>query len=245
MSQFLPVSKGFNPRKSHPFSSNRFKRRSPSQYFYIPIECPLGRNCEDGLCALSHTKLEVIFHPVLHRTKRCGMAVLNICVFSQRCAFFHNSRERISSHLVWLNWHWNWSLWDSDPKSFSQRFNLDIDISNKFFIMLQNRIQLHYILNKQESSQNNQLNHEGSDTYYPTYVKEAIAYNAGDDAEMMNLEKRLDAILELCTTPETTASSLTPKIKQYLELTPYNNEMQNSNHNDFEFYNDNLNQLIK
>lgn len=110
--------------------------------------------------------------------------------------------------------------------------------------MLQNRIQLHYILNKQENSLNSEGNFEGGDSQCPSYANENVVYPDGDDKKMMNLEKQLDAILELCTTPETSASSLTPEIKQYLQLTPYNSEMQNANHSAFEFYNDNLNQII-
>lgn len=132
----IPVTRTFDPNKPNPFVSNKFKRRCPIAYFYMPIECSLARSCNNGFCPLSHTKLEVIFHPILHKTKRCSMALMNVCNFSQRCAFHHNDIDRVASHLSWLVWQRNWGMHDNNIASVLAKHNLGKEYVEKVCMMI-------------------------------------------------------------------------------------------------------------
>ncbi|ORM39407.1 uncharacterized protein BXIN_2222 [Babesia sp. Xinjiang] len=107
----IPVTKSFDPNVSHPFMSNTFKRRDPNVHFYLPIECPSHKNCTDGSCPLAHTKLEMMFHPIVYKTRKCKMSIGGLCKFSRQCTFYNNDSERMAAQLLWLVWEKTWDLW--------------------------------------------------------------------------------------------------------------------------------------
>ncbi|UKK00671.2 hypothetical protein MACK_000745 [Theileria orientalis] len=235
MTDTLPVSRSFNPRKNCPFLSSKFKRRCPMHYFYLPVECPLGKNCDDGLCPLSHTKLEVIFHPILHKTKRCSMAVMNVCNFAHRCAFFHNTNDRISSHLSWLVWQKKWNLWETSPEVLSVNFNLDMEVAGKLSYMIESRIESQVMLeslNKDKPI----LSYLNKETPVLGSLNSSVSSRLSKDEKelgcvgeksdtMLDLERQLGAMLDMCNTPETTASTLTPEMRTYIKQYPREKEV--------------------
>ncbi|GBE60520.1 erythrocyte membrane protein [Babesia ovata] len=111
MAANILVTRSFDPARSHPFLSSKFKRRDPNVHFYLPIECPLLKNCTEGSCPLAHTKLEVIFHPIVYKTRKCKMVSMGSCSFPQKCTFYNNDSEKMAAQLLWLAWEKTWDLW--------------------------------------------------------------------------------------------------------------------------------------
>ncbi|KAK1443525.1 hypothetical protein BgAZ_204010 [Babesia gibsoni] len=111
MGDCIPVTKSYEPKQSHPYISGRFKRRDPNIHFYLPIECPFLKNCTDGSCPLAHTKLEVIFHPIVYKTRKCKMSSAGHCNFSHKCSFYNNSTERNAAKVLWRTWEDRWKFW--------------------------------------------------------------------------------------------------------------------------------------
>ncbi|GIX63037.1 erythrocyte membrane protein [Babesia caballi] len=111
MTNSVPVTRAYHPERAHPFLSSKFKRRDPALHFYLPIECPSLKGCPDGSCPLAHTKLEVIFHPIVYKTRQCRMSVTGQCAFSKKCTFYNNDAEKTTAQLMWLIWENTWDLW--------------------------------------------------------------------------------------------------------------------------------------
>eukprot|EP00922_Rhytidocystis_sp_ex-Travisia-forbesii_P032878 GHVS01048904.1.p1 GENE.GHVS01048904.1~~GHVS01048904.1.p1 ORF type:complete len:694 (+),score=192.52 GHVS01048904.1:89-2170(+) len=122
-SQTLPVSRQFNPSRDLPFDIPKFDRREPLEFFYIPVDCPHGKKCSDGACPLAHTKLEKIFHPIVYKTQPCqfikaaaddGSSPLDeagSCEYLLKCAFYHNSEDRLAAETAWRTWETKWDRW--------------------------------------------------------------------------------------------------------------------------------------
>ncbi|EKX74032.1 conserved hypothetical protein [Theileria equi strain WA] len=189
MNDSIPVTRTFDPSKPNPFISNKFKRRCPIAYFYMPIECSLARSCNNGFCPLSHTKLEVIFHPILHKTKRCSMALMNVCNFSQRCAFYHSQSDKMGAQLSWLVWQKKWEVWENNFDSILANYNIGEDIRKKLHVMITPRF----------NSQNP-----------PGKVV------CDDNDCIFDIEKQLNALLDSCDTPDTIASQPTTDLSSGL-----------------------------
>ncbi|UKJ88268.1 hypothetical protein MACJ_000712 [Theileria orientalis] len=138
----IPISRSFDPDHESPFLSYKFKRRCPIRYFYIPIECPFMLGCKDGYCPLSHTVLEVIFHPILHKTKKCSLAIKGQCKFEKKCAFYHSEKDRLASYLSWLVWQKNWEMYDKNVKVVLSKYALSSKIISKIVLMINIRSNL-------------------------------------------------------------------------------------------------------
>lgn len=107
----IPVTKTYERDRFQPFMSHKFKRRDTDVHFYLPIRCPFLRGCPDGSCPLAHTKLEVIFHPIVYKTRRCKMSISGQCMFSQKCTFYNNETEKVCAEQLWRLWEKTWNLW--------------------------------------------------------------------------------------------------------------------------------------
>ncbi|EAN34128.1 hypothetical protein TpMuguga_01g00890 [Theileria parva strain Muguga] len=140
MTASIPISSSFDPDRHEPFLCHKFKRRCPINYFYIPIECPFMLQCADGRCPLSHTVFEVIFHPILHKTKKCSLAVKNKCKFEKKCAFYHGENDRLGAYLSWLVWEKNWEMNSQNTRQMLQKFGLSSKIISKVILMINTRI---------------------------------------------------------------------------------------------------------
>ncbi|EDO07236.1 uncharacterized protein BBOV_IV008820 [Babesia bovis T2Bo] len=112
----IPVTRSYDPTRAYPYLTKKFKRRDPNMHFYIPVECPYLKRCTDGYCPLSHTKLEIMFHPMVYKSRRCKMARSGSCRFSWHCTFYDNESEKLAAHLLWLLWERTWDLWRSNIK---------------------------------------------------------------------------------------------------------------------------------
>ncbi|XP_953886.1 uncharacterized protein TA06225 [Theileria annulata] len=136
MTASIPISSSFDPDRNEPFKCHKFKRRCPINYFYIPIECPHMLKCLDGRCPLSHSTYEVIFHPILHKTKRCTLAFKNKCKLEKKCAFYHGENDRLSSYLSWLVWEKHWGMNSENVIPILQKFGLSSRLISKFVLMI-------------------------------------------------------------------------------------------------------------
>ncbi|GIX63030.1 erythrocyte membrane protein [Babesia caballi] len=108
----IPVTESFDPSRSRPFMSGKFKRRDPSVHFYLPINCPMMKNCADGPCPLSHTQLEVIFHPIKYKSSKCKKVSMGTCSFQGKCSFYHDDSERAHAQIVSAAWEHYWRNWE-------------------------------------------------------------------------------------------------------------------------------------
>ncbi|GBE60522.1 erythrocyte membrane protein, putative [Babesia ovata] len=111
MENAVPITTNYDSTRAYPFLSSKFKRRDPNVHFYLPIECPLSKGCTDGTCPLAHTRLEIIFHPIVYKTRKCKMISMGSCGFPQKCAFYNNDSEKMAAQLLWLVWEKTWDLW--------------------------------------------------------------------------------------------------------------------------------------
>jgi hypothetical protein len=125
---FCTKKKCQNPSKCFGAHSPVMRRRVPSLredglFNYIPKLCPQWGNsmrCDKGdKCHLSHGWLEIIFHPLLYKTKICKSTRRNgICrQYGVYCAKAHKSWEiRNLVKIYGENWkkHYNLSLRDQD-----------------------------------------------------------------------------------------------------------------------------------
>ncbi|GFE54068.1 erythrocyte membrane protein, putative [Babesia ovis] len=113
----IPVTRSYDPSRTYPFLTKKFKRREPNIHFYIPVECPYLKRCTDGYCPLAHTKLEIMFHPMVYKSRKCKLAKSGTCRFSWHCTFYDNDAEKLSAQLLWLIWERRWDLWRENIKS--------------------------------------------------------------------------------------------------------------------------------
>lgn len=159
----VPITKLFDPNKPNPFLSSKFKRRCPNTHFYISIECPSGRNCNDGTCPLAHTKLEIIFHPIVYKTRRCKKATMGVCNFFQKCAFYNSESDRVAAQLLWLVWEKTWDLWRTNIGTVLSNHNkFNNDICRRVSMMMNyrgNQKKLLKTLNDSDDAANILLNH--------------------------------------------------------------------------------------
>ncbi|GFE56109.1 hypothetical protein BaOVIS_034740 [Babesia ovis] len=119
----IPVTKSFDPNVDQPFMSSTFKRRDPNLHFYLPIECPSLKSCTDGSCPLAHSKLEMMFHPLVYKTRKCKMMTGGVCKFSRQCTFYNNDSERMAAQLLWLVWEKTWDLWRQNIETVLRAHN--------------------------------------------------------------------------------------------------------------------------
>ncbi|EDO07239.1 uncharacterized protein BBOV_IV008860 [Babesia bovis T2Bo] len=134
----IPVTKSFDPNVSHPYVSAAFKRRDPNLYFYLPIECPSLKTCTDGTCPLSHTKLEMMFHPLVYKTRKCKMMMEGICKFSGQCTFYNNESDRMAAQLLWLIWEKRWDLWRHNIEAVLNAHNKLVEPVTRNLSMVKN-----------------------------------------------------------------------------------------------------------
>lgn len=88
-------------------------RREPFLFFYLPVPCPLGQQCRNYFCILSHSSFERMFHPLVYRSARCDHVDSNgLCPIS-RCAFAHSPQEKQPAENWWLMWESHWQGWRS------------------------------------------------------------------------------------------------------------------------------------
>ncbi|GAB67524.1 hypothetical protein PCYB_115440 [Plasmodium cynomolgi strain B] len=123
MSVGVPVTKSFNKLKKYPYEINKFDRRETSEYFYLPVDCPRMKKCDDAYCPLAHTKLEKIFHPIVYKTQACQMAKDGACDYFQKCAFYHDSNDKNEAHLNWTIWEKKWNKWRNNIDSILTQHN--------------------------------------------------------------------------------------------------------------------------
>ncbi|CAD2095161.1 conserved Plasmodium protein, unknown function [Plasmodium vinckei] len=123
MSIGVPVTKSFNKLKKYPYEINKFDRRETNEYFYLPVDCPRMKKCDDAYCPLAHTKLEKIFHPIVYKTQACQMAKDGACDYFQKCAFYHDSNDKNEAHLNWTIWEKKWDKWRNNIDSILTQHN--------------------------------------------------------------------------------------------------------------------------
>ncbi|GAW82000.1 hypothetical protein, conserved [Plasmodium gonderi] len=123
MSIGVPVTKSFNKLKKYPFEINKFDRRETNEYFYLPVDCPRMKKCDDAYCPLAHTKLEKIFHPIVYKTQACQMAKDGACDYFQKCAFYHDSNDKNEAHLNWTIWEKKWDKWRNNIDTILTQHN--------------------------------------------------------------------------------------------------------------------------
>ncbi|CAA9989314.1 conserved Plasmodium protein, unknown function [Plasmodium knowlesi strain H] len=119
----VPVTKSFNKLKKYPYEINKFDRRETNEYFYLPVDCPRMKKCDDAYCPLAHTKLEKIFHPIVYKTQACQMAKDGACDYFQKCAFYHDSNDKNEAHLNWTIWEKKWNKWRNNIDSILTHHN--------------------------------------------------------------------------------------------------------------------------
>ncbi|SBS85695.1 hypothetical protein POVCU2_0032890 [Plasmodium ovale curtisi] len=123
MSVGVPVTKSFNKLKKYPYEINKFDRRETNEYFYLPVDCPRMKKCDDAYCPLAHTKLEKIFHPIVYKTQACQMAKDGACDYFQKCAFYHDSNDKNEAHLNWTIWEKKWDKWRNNVDNILTQHN--------------------------------------------------------------------------------------------------------------------------
>lgn len=137
----VPVTKTFNKLKKYPFEANRFDRREPNEYFYLPVDCPLLKKCDDAYCPLAHTKLEKIFHPIVYKTQACQMAKDGTCDYFKKCAFYHDNKDKHDAYLKWTCWEKKWGKWRENIDNILLKHNKnDKEIKRKVDSILKVRI---------------------------------------------------------------------------------------------------------
>ncbi|SCM18952.1 conserved Plasmodium protein, unknown function [Plasmodium berghei] len=150
MSIGVPVTKSFNKLKKYPYEINKFDRRETNEYFYLPVDCPRMKKCDDAYCPLAHTKLEKIFHPIVYKTQACQMAKDGACDYFQKCAFYHDSNDKNEAHLNWTIWEKKWDKWRNNIDSILTQHNKnDKEIRRKVESILKIRMpHFNYTTNK-------------------------------------------------------------------------------------------------
>jgi len=111
-----------NPPKCFDAHSEVMRRRVPTQgeqglFNYIPEPCPQWQKLKKctlrGSCSRSHGWLEIIFHPLLYKTKMCKSNVKNgVCrEYGVYCAKAHNlSGIRNLVQIYGENWKRHYDL---------------------------------------------------------------------------------------------------------------------------------------
>ncbi|EDL46318.1 hypothetical protein, conserved [Plasmodium vivax] len=151
MSVGVPVTKSFNKLKKYPYEINKFDRRETNEYFYLPVDCPRMKKCDDAYCPLAHTKLEKIFHPIVYKTQACQMAKDGACDYFQKCAFYHDSNDKNEAHLNWTIWEKKWDKWRNNIDSILTQHNKnDKEIRRKVESILKIRMP-HFNYNSNKS----------------------------------------------------------------------------------------------
>jgi len=131
--KFCKIKKCRNPSKCFDAHSSVMKRRVPTLrkdglFNYIPKLCPQWENskkCNKGdSCHFSHGWLEIIFHPLLYKTKICKSNHKNgVChEYDVYCAKAHNPKEiRNLVKIYGQDWkkHYDLSLRETNVSSSS------------------------------------------------------------------------------------------------------------------------------
>jgi len=105
----------FDPNLIRPYEIPDFERRDPLEYFYVPVDCPSARGCNDGQCPLAHSKFEKMFHPIVYKSQKCDRDRESGCEYNRgpRCSFFHDYSDLTSSREQWKKWEKTWNKWRS------------------------------------------------------------------------------------------------------------------------------------
>ncbi|EUD66287.1 hypothetical protein C922_03203 [Plasmodium inui San Antonio 1] len=187
MSIGVPVTKSFNKLKKYPYEINKFDRRETNEYFYLPVDCPRMKKCDDAYCPLAHTKLEKIFHPIVYKTQACQMAKDGACDYFQKCAFYHDSNDKNEAHLNWTIWEKKWNKWRNNIDSILTQHNKnDKEIRRKVESILKIRMP-HFNYNSNKSGLF--LNKNAS--FYSTWSNSGHGGGLSSGDKMSNLESGL------------------------------------------------------
>ncbi|KJP88886.1 hypothetical protein AK88_01380 [Plasmodium fragile] len=197
MSVGVPVTKSFNKLKKYPYEINKFDRRETNEYFYLPVDCPRMKKCDDAYCPLAHTKLEKIFHPIVYKTQACQMAKDGACDYFQKCAFYHDSNDKNEAHLNWTIWEKKWNKWRNNIDSILTHHNKnDKEIRRKVESILKIRMP-HFNYN----SNKNGLFLNKNASFYSTWSNSSQGGGVSSGNKMSNVSTGLGSGLNnlLCS----------------------------------------------
>lgn len=88
-----------NCKAFHP-GQRQYPRRRPARaangiWLYLPLRC-IEPECADADCCFAHSTIEVLFHPMLYKTKLCDQGPLQegVCTkFGPHCPFIHIEKD--------------------------------------------------------------------------------------------------------------------------------------------------------